>query len=172
MMKFSLISVLIMSLFVVTSCDMRSGTAKEEMQKFSGTPTPTITPPPTPTPVDPADVVQVDTSLAGETLTVDGHSQNKSLNCSKYDRVMVNGGGSTVKISGACRQIMINGDGNQITADAAAEIVLNGSSNTLKYSRFVNGKRPVISENQSGNIIEKVPFGPTKTHTTQNKNAK
>jgi hypothetical protein len=161
-MKALLIAISFIAVAVVASCDMRSGTAKEEMDKFSGTPTPTITPPPTPTPVDPADVVQVDTAQEGERLTVNGHSQNKSLTCTKYDRIMVNGSQSTATIMGACRQIMINGDNNQITADAAAEMVLNGTGNSLKYSRFVNGKQPVISENQSGNTIEKIPYTPAK----------
>jgi hypothetical protein len=142
---------------------MRSGTAKEEMDKFSGTPTPTITPVATPTPVDPTEIVQADTSLEGERLTVNGQSQNKNVACTKYDRVMVNGNGSTATITGACRQIMINGDNNQITVDAAAEFVLNGTGNSLKYSRFVNGKQPVIQENQSGNTIEKIAYVSVKS---------
>jgi hypothetical protein len=166
-MKALFVAILGTSIAITTSCDMRSGTAKEEMDKFSGTPTPTITLPPTPTPVDPADVVQADTTQEGERLTVNGHSQNKNLTCTKYDRVMVNGNGSTATITGACRQIMINGDGNQITVDAAAEFVLNGTSNSLKYSRFVNGKQPVITENQSGNVIEKIPYKPGKNTEVQ-----
>jgi hypothetical protein len=166
-MKTSLIAILVILIAAAASCDLRSGTAKEEMDKFSGTPTPTITPPPTPTPVDPADAVQVDTTLEGETLTVDGHSQNKNVACKKFDRVMINGNGSTATITGACRQIMVNGDSNQITADAAAEIVVNGTSNSLKYSRFVNGKQPLIKENQSGNTIEKVAYTPTKSSEVQ-----
>jgi hypothetical protein len=166
-MKVIIAAVFVFTIAILSSCDMRSGTAKEEMDKFSGTPTPTITPPPTPTPVDPADVVQVDTAQEGERLTVNGHSQNKTLACTKYDRVMVNGNGSTATITGPCRQIMINGDGNQITADAASEFVLNGTSNSLKYSRFVNGKQPVIMENQSGNTIEKIPYTAAKTDPTQ-----
>ena len=166
-MKTLLIAISMILIAAASSCDMRSGTAKEEMDKFSGSPTPTITPPPTPTPVDAADVVQVDTSQEGERLTVNGHSQNKDLACTKFDRVMVNGNGSTATITGACRQIMINGDGNQITADAAAEFVLNGTSNSLKYSRFINGKQPVITENQSGNTIEKIAYTPTKKSEVQ-----
>jgi hypothetical protein len=142
------------------------------MQKFSGTPTPTITPPPTPTPVDPADVVETDTTQEGERLTVNGHSQNKTVACTKYDRVMINGSSSTVTISGACRQIMVNGDNNQISADAAAEIVLNGTSNSLRYARFVNGKQPLISDNQAGNIVEKIPYDPARPNTSQKKTGK
>lgn len=171
-MKALLIVISLISFAAATSCDMRSGTAKQEMEKFSGTPTPTITPLLTPTPVDPTEVVQVENTQDGERLTVNGLQQNKTVTCNKFDRVMINGSESTVTINGVCRQIMVNGDGNQITADAAAEIVLNGTSNSLKYSRFVNGKQPLISENQSGNLIEKIPFASRKSDPSRSKSEK
>ena len=62
---------------------------------------------------------------------------------------------------GACRQIMINGDRNKITADAAMEFVLNGSENIVKYSRFPNGKQPTVIDNRGGNVVEKAPAQPT-----------
>jgi len=142
---------------------MRSGTAKEEMEKFSGSPTPTMAPTAAQTPIDPADIVQVDTNQEGGILTVNTTKQEKTLTCSKFNQVMVNSNGRTLSISGACRQIQVNGDDNQITVDAAAEFVLNGSGNNIKYSRFVNGKQPVISENESGNEIEKVAYEPNKS---------
>jgi hypothetical protein len=142
---------------------MRSGTAKEEMEKFSGTPTPTISPVPTETPIDPGDIVQVDTTKEGGILTVNATKQEKALNCDKFNQVMVNSNNRVLAINGACRQIVVNGDGNQITADAAAEFVLNGTDNKLKYARFVNGKRPIVTQNQSGNEIEKIAFEPNKT---------
>ena len=171
-MKTLLIAATILSIAMFDSCDFRSGTAKEEMDKFSGTPTPTITPPPTPTPVDPADVVQVDTSMEGGTLTVNGHNQTKALTCAKFDRVMINGSENVANISGVCRQIMVNGDGNQITADAAAEFVFNGTANSLKYARFVNGKQPSVAENQAGNVVEKIAFEPATSGRSPSKDRK
>jgi len=153
---------------------MRSGTAKEEMDKFSATrtPTPTITPTPEPTPINPADIVQVDTTLDGATLTSDGHDKKKTITCNKFNRVMINGSGSVITIKGACRQIMINGDANQITADAAIEFVLNGTGNSLRYARFANGKQPTVAENQPGNVIEKIDFEPAKNGGAQKKRGK
>ena len=148
------------SIAYMTSCDMRSGTAKEEMEKFSGTPTPTTTPMATPTPIDPADSVQVDTTLEGETITVNRNEMNKTVSCKKYDQVMINATGGVANISGVCSQIMVNGNGNKITIDAAAEFVFNGTDNTLKYARFANGKQPIVTQNQSGNNIEKIPYQP------------
>jgi hypothetical protein len=155
-------AILLLSIVAVGSCDFRSGTAKEEMEKFSGTPTPTITPTPTPEPVDPADIVKVDTGIESGMLTVNNSTQNKTVTCSKFDKVMVNSSGSEVTINGACRQIMVNGNSNQIKADAAMEFIFNGTGNSLKYSRFVNGNRPMLTENQSGNNIEKTAFEPGK----------
>src|SRR3954464_6178288 len=118
-MKLLFTAICLLSIAILNSCDVRSGTAKEEMDKFSGTPTPTVTPVPTPTPIDPADIVQVDTTLEGDTLTVNGSKHNKTLTCKKFDQVMINASASVVTVSGVCRQIIVNGDGNQITADAA-----------------------------------------------------
>lgn len=140
----------------LASCDLRSEIAKNNMEKYVATPTPPISPTPTIEPVDPADVVAVDTSLQGDTISIAGDKQNKTAACTKFNRVAVNGDDSVVTIKGVCRQIMINGDKNKITADAAMEFVLNGSQNTVRYSRFPNGKRPSVIENRAGNIIEKV----------------
>lgn len=138
------------------SCDLRSGTAKEEMEKFSGSPTPTVAPPsPEPTP-DPADAIAVDVSVEGGTITVLGYKEKKSAACTKFDRVMINGDDNIVTIKGGCSQIVANGDRNQITAEAAMEFVLNGSENTVKYSKYVNGRRPTITEPIGGNTIEKI----------------
>ena len=75
---------------------------------------------------------------------------------------MINGDGNVVSINGVCRQVMVNGNANEITADAATEFVFNGSENSLKYARFANGKRPIITENRPGNEIEKIAFTAAK----------
>jgi hypothetical protein len=116
---------------------------------------PTITPSPEQTPIDPADVVQVDLTQEGTVLTVNGQTQRQTVTCTKYDRVYVNGSGSTATINGPCRQVMVNGDKNQITADAVTEFVFNGSGNQITYSRFVNGRTPSVVDNAGGNDVQK-----------------
>ena len=140
----------------LAGCDMRSGMAKKEMERFSGTPTPAMSPVPTEAPPDPADAVTVDTSVQGDLVNVNGHDVKKTASCPKYNQLMVNGNRNVITIKGVCRQIMINGDGNQVVADAAAEFVINGETNTLKYVHFVNGKRPFIKQNSASNIVEKI----------------
>lgn len=143
---------LLIALFA--SCDVRSEIAKKNMEKYTSTPIPSISPTPT-APIEPADIVEVDINLQGDPISINGHGQNKTADCTKFNRVMVNGNGSVIMIKGACRQIMINGDGNEITANAAMEFVVNGSENIIRYSRFTNGKRPSVIENRAGNVIEK-----------------
>lgn len=155
-MKNALAIACLLLIAVNSSCDLRSETAKREMEKFTSSPTPPISPTPTLEPIDPADIANVDTSQDGPQISIDGYEQKKSANCTKYNRVMVNGDKSVVTIKGVCRQIMINGDKNQVTAEAAMEYVVNGSENTVGYSKFANGKRPSIVENKPGNTIEKI----------------
>jgi hypothetical protein len=47
-----------------------------------------------------------------------------------------------------------------VTIDAAMGLVFNGTGNAVKYTRFANGKRPTITQNQGGNDVEKVAFLP------------
>jgi len=168
-MKYATILIFFAVAAALAGCDMRSGTAKEEMEKFSGTPTPTISPTPTETPIDPSEIVQADLSLDGDKITINGYGQKRSVACAKLNRVMVSGGQNVITVTGACRQIMVNGNGNQITSDASIEIVMNGDGNTVYYSRYVNGKRPIITDNAGGNTIEKIAATGAKIESNQRK---
>jgi len=139
----------------LTACDPQSGITKKSMEKYSTpTPTPTRTPEPV-EPINPADVVQVDVATEGPTISVNGDSDKASVNCNKYNRVMINGDGLEIKTKGICKQVMINGDKNQVAIAAASEIVINGSDNTVEYSKYVNGKIPVITDTSKENIVSK-----------------
>lgn len=156
-MRIIILIACVLSVATLASCDLRSGIARDNMEKYTSTPTPTpsISPTPTPEPIDPADIVEVNTSLEGATIAINGYDQDKTVECTKFNPVMVNGDINVITIKGACRQVMINGDKNKITANAAMEIVINGTENTVTYSRFANGKRPAVVENKPGNTIEK-----------------
>ena len=156
----------------IAGCDLRSDTAKREMEEFSGTPTPTMSPTPTEAPIDPLDIVTVDTGTVGTTISVSGGDKKESVTCKTFDRVMVNGNRSVVTVKGACRLVIINGDSNQITADAFMDIVINGSGNTVTYSRYVNGKRPVINNNAEGNTVEKASAAEVTGTPSKNNSAK
>lgn len=146
---------------MLTSCDVQSGITKKSVEKFGPTPAPSISPTPAQEPIDPADVIQVDTTLQGPLLTVNTQADKKNLVCDKYNRVMVNGGDKVVTVKGVCSQIMINGDRNDVTAEAAMEIVFNGTENKVRYSRYGNGQRPTVTDNKGGNVSEKT-VSPTR----------
>lgn len=149
-------------LLTLVSCDVRSETAKKEMEKFESKPTPEFLPVSTPSPVDPADVITVDTSLDGGTIAVNGYKESQNAVCREFDRVMINGDDNTVTIKGSCRQLMVNGDRNRVTIDGATEFVLNGSENTVNYIKYVNGRRPTITEPVGGNTIQKISTAAAK----------
>ena len=166
-MRIPFICFFVLSIAILASCDMRSGIAQKEMEKYELAPTPTFAPQPTGTPIDPSDVVQVDIYQEGDAISIDGFKLNKTAACTKYDRVKVNGDENVITAKGACRQIMVNGDRNKITADAASEFVFNGSENIVKYSRFANGKQPSVVDNQGGNTVEKIPAQATANQQKQ-----
>ena len=165
-------AVLTLAVMVMTSCDLRSGTAKEEAEKFNGTPTPTMSPTPTTVPIDPADIIQVDTSQTGDDIAVNRDQPNKTVTCIKYNDVSVNGDGHNVTIKGVCREITINGDNNRVTTDAATRFVVNGEENNIGYLKFPNGIRPSVKDNGDGNVVEKVTASALPSNSSKNKSVK
>lgn len=134
-----------------TACDVQSGMTRKALE----TPTPDGRPKATEQPIDPADVVTVDTAQSGPTLVVNRERGKEPLDCSKYNKVTVNGDGYAVEIKGVCKQLMINGDRNTITGGAYTEIIVNGDGNTVEYYKYANGKKPIVTENSGPNTIEK-----------------
>jgi hypothetical protein len=126
------------------------------MEKYTSSPTPPISPTPTPIPVAEADIANVDEGHTGKIIFVNGAGKKTTVSCPEFNRLMINGDANIVTVKGVCQQIMINGDKNEITADASLAFVLNGTENSVKYSRYANGKHPSVVENKTGNVIEKV----------------
>ncbi len=141
------------SIFAV-GCQVESEMAKKGVENYQPSPTPARIAVPVET-IDPADIVQADITANGPTLFVNESDSKKTLNCTKYNRVMINGAGNEVKITGVCSQIMVNGNRNQIDANAAAEITTYGSENVVKYSKYANGKKPQTKDSSGSNIVSK-----------------
>ncbi len=121
------------------ACDVQSGITKKSVEKYEPTPTPekkveVVEP------IDPADIINTDTAESGPTLIVNRATYKKPLDCSKYNKMMVNGDGYEVNIKGVCKQLMVNGDKNRVVAVAVSEIVFNGSENNVQYSKYANGQ--------------------------------
>ena len=157
-MKVPALIIPIVLVATLSSCDVRSEIAKKNMEKYEATPNSSPYPVASPqgSPIDPKDVVTADINQESGSISFNMGDNKRSAACTKLDHVMVNGDNHKITIKGACRRITINGDANDVTADAALEFTVNGSGNTLRYSRFVNGARPRIVENRTGNTIERV----------------
>jgi len=143
--------------FFFTACV--SETAQKGVEKYL----------PTPTPekkaeiveqIDPNDVVTVETTQPGPNIQINPVDNKKSVECTKYNPVLINLDAKQIEVKGACKQININGDRNQINAAGVSEIVFNGVGNTVQYSKYVNGKKPRISDNGEDNMAEKVAAAP------------
>ena len=167
-MRYTAVSILLISSTLFSACAGETPTAN------SATPKPTQTPlVRTADQIDPADVVNVDTAAEpGETLYVNEGPEKVTLKCDKYNRVMINGSDNEVTITGVCSQIAINGKMNRVNAVAAAEIITYGTENTVQYSKYANGKKPVITDTSKTNTITKVAAADANTAKTGNSNAR
>lgn len=142
-------------LFAMSACDVQSEMAKKSVEKYTASPSPAASIEPE-TPIDPADVINVDISQEGPKILVNTLFKKTVLDCNKYNRVSVNGDAWEVTIKGACSQLVINGDRNKVTTNGISEIMLNGAGNSVQYAKYVNGKRPFISDNGPDNTVEKI----------------
>ena len=124
------------------------------MEKYEPTPTPEKVVV-VEEPIDPADIMTVDTNADGPSININDNGTKTSVNCNKYNRVTVNSDGADVKIKGGCSRLSINGNQNKVTAVGVAEIIVNGGGNTVNYSKYLNGKKPQISDNGHTSTIEK-----------------
>lgn len=139
----------------VTGCEVQSGITKKSVENYSPTPAPEKTVGVVEEPIDPADIIQADVSTQGPQIFISESTDKNNIDCSKYNRVMINRSGQEIKIKGVCSQLMINGDNNQVVAVAFSEIVLNGSANIVEYSKYANGKKPVVTDNTKENTVVK-----------------
>ena len=142
------------------ACDVQSDITKKSVEKYTATPTPGKTIP-TPMPIDPADIINVDAAEPGPPLIVNSATAKKPVDCTKYNKVTVNGDGYDINIKGVCSQVMVNGDKNRIVTVGFSVVIFNGFQNVVEYSKFVNGKKPLITDNGRENMIQK--FAPPLT---------
>ena len=155
-MKYAVLTTAFALCFFVSGCDVQSGITQKSLEKYQPTPTPEKIATPPEEPIDPADMINVDITLDGPTLSVNQETDKKNLNCDKYNRVTINADQQKVKITGACSKIVVNGRGNEIVAVGATEIIAYGQNNTINYTKYVSGKKPLITDTSGTNSITKV----------------
>ncbi|HSI88716.1 MAG TPA: DUF3060 domain-containing protein [Pyrinomonadaceae bacterium] len=139
---------------LLAACDVQSGISRKSVEPYQPTPTPSPVATIEEEPIDPADVVQIDTSLEGRAISIDKPAAKITVDCKSYDRVAINTDGQKINITGACQQLMVNGKGNEVTVAAASVILVNGDENVVSYSKFIYARRPTVTDNGDGNTIE------------------
>lgn len=154
-MKLFAISLLVGTALFIAGCDVQSGITKKSVEKFEPTPTPAKTVEVVEQ-IDPAESVKADTNIDGPKINLNPSDEKTSVDCTKFNRVAINGDRKEIKIKGVCKQVMINGDENKIEAVALTEVVFNGSGNTLQFVKYTNGKKPLTQDNGGGNTVEKI----------------
>lgn len=154
-MKDFVVKVLFAGILFVAGCDVQSEITKKSLEKYQPTPTPekiVIAE----EPIDPADALNVDVTADGPTLSVNKESDKKTLNCDKYNRVTINADEQEVIIKGGCSRIVVNGRGNRISAVASTEFITYGQNNTIEYTKYLSGKRPMVTDSNGTNTVTKV----------------
>jgi len=145
---------LILTPVLFSACDVQSGITKKSMEKYETTPTPEKTVEAVEQ-VDSADVLNVEPQEEGPNILVNSRFNKPTVDCNKFNRVSLNGNAWELKITGVCQRVVINGDRNKVVANAFSEVMLNGSDNEVQFSKYVNGKKPLIMDNGDGNSVEK-----------------
>lgn len=161
-MRYTDVPVFLFALMLLSACGSPPN-ANSEAPRPTQTPLVRVT-----EQIDPADVINADTTEPGETLYANKASEKLTLKCDKYNRVMINGSDNEVTITGVCSQITINGRMNRVTAVAAAEIIAYGTENTVQYSKYANGKKPVVTDTSRTNTITKVAATETNMNSASN----
>ncbi len=105
-------------------------------------PTPEI-----PVPSDPAD--EVITVEAGDTHSLGGIEQHKTIVCNQ-GMVNISGMTNTIEVKGDCVSVSVSGMDNVVTVESARSIMASGFDNKVTYYSGA----PEISQSGTGNVIE------------------
>lgn len=89
------------------------------------------------------------TAPAGETVTISGINENKTVACNGTV-INISGISNTVTLTGHCATVNVSGLQNVITVDNVDSIEASGLNNKVTY----HSGSPKISKNGSGNVVE------------------
>ena len=115
----------------------------------TASPTASATVPPT-NATAPSMPTSVSTAPAGETITVSGISEARTIAC-KGGSVSVSGITNNVVITGHCASVNVSGIQNQITVDAADTIQASGSGNQVTY----HSGSPKVGNSGFDNVVQR-----------------
>lgn len=98
----------------------------------------------------------VGSALAEPTWKLDANDSSYSYVCGGDDWVAISGKDNTLRLTGECALVEINGSGNTITIESVGSIRVTGNNNDIRYTRTRDGKsKPVIKNKGAANTIRR-----------------
>jgi hypothetical protein len=87
-------------------------------------------------------------------VVIDDNAKTETIDCAGND-VTVDGNLNKLSLTGECRNVDVNGNGNVVGVEAAVAISLLGNRNTVTWRRGVAGKDPRVSNLGNGNTVSR-----------------
>jgi Protein of unknown function (DUF3060) len=92
------------------------------------------------------------TASAAAPIEVSGSGLAQTIACGDQD-VVLGGSVNTITLTGACPKIEITGSRNVITVEAVGAIEINGTANSVGWSRSLGGATPRVGTTGLGNRV-------------------
>lgn len=82
---------------------------------------------------------------------VTGQGRTEAHVCAANEDVEISGQGHVLTLTGPCRNVMVSGQGIEVTTDVAGSIVVSGMSNKVLWKAALTGKKPKLQVSGMGN---------------------
>jgi hypothetical protein len=92
------------------------------------------------------------TASAAAPIEIIGSGLAQTIECGDQN-VVLGGSVNTITLTGACPKIEISGSRNVITVEAVGTIEINGTANSVGWSRSLAGATPRVGTNGLGNRV-------------------
>ncbi len=110
----------------------------------------------TPLRADPPKIVESPTAAtAGKaTLVISESDKTQSVEAQGRD-VAIEGSHNKIVLTGECHALTINGNGNEVKAEAVATVSTPGNQNKVTWTKVVDGEKPQITNLGNDNTLGK-----------------
>ncbi|MFZ6870696.1 DUF3060 domain-containing protein [Undibacterium sp. Di27W] len=83
-----------------------------------------------------------------------GNDMSKSTQCNGQP-VYIQGNGNQISLTGACPQVHVNGNENQVTIAQLGKVQLVGNDNQVKWTQALNGQEPQVQSSGNDNQVSR-----------------
>jgi hypothetical protein len=93
------------------------------------------------------------TLAAADDHAINNSGQSLELACGEGGKVAVNGSTNEITITGNCSKLAVNGSMNDIDVEAVDKIAINGSGNSVGWTRGWKLKAPKVAKRGRNNKV-------------------